>query len=951
MQTKILSLLCLLFSTTAWADVATWTHAWDTSRANGGEGFYHISNNEETTQVAILKGLEWTYVANTSVTAFSASAGQYFGSAASPVTHATLSTDKLQGKILSVKLECKTKDAAQEVKIGVSVGGENYGDAWTLSTEKSTHTFTPASDAQEGEIVITMDQTSETKGIIYFYSMTIEYDGAGIAKPDPKDPELSFAVQEVTVEKGDDYGGNPLNNPFKVSPITYSCSDSQLASVGTNGAVFTSGRKTGSATITASFEGNDDYLPATASYTLIVKEKPVIGAPTVSPMGGTFTEPVEVTITSTDPLCKAIWYSPTISNVDDLGYDAATIIVPGNTATVTIDETCTLLAVAVGDNNVGLPATCEFTMNIPLSADFTADESANTYYKMGWDSIEEASTWKYYGINDKTWTLTDGPLFSTTPTFKSVDPQSLLSLTIFYATSDQRERAVSPQIDVLENSKAEFYLCFSGVWLVYANLTMIVNDITAGTSATVFDAFKWAQDNAFTGPSWEKFSIDLSKFAGHTCTFEFKYEGNYGDDMSIDGFALKQEDSSATAKINIMQGESVHFKDLTLGQPTAWEWMVSNGEDVMTSNEQNPVFTFEKAGEYNVSLTATKETESSQMTKNSYVIVSIAAPKAHIGMPEGAYYSPYAYAFVPTDVPLTFHDCSTGYPAEWLWTFQGTDIASSTDQNPTVTYIKEGTYGMDLTVKNSAGSDRDFLVDAIQAGGKQEVWNIAPEEIDDICGISLGWYGSYAGTNWVGMKSFAEKFGKPITKAFVEAVTLYFDHADAADADADITVSLCHKTTNGVPGESFATTSLKVSQLKCSATDVLPTVFRFDEPVGVDEEFFVVVTGFPNEGMNDNVNLLCVPRQQGAPTTTFHLLEDEDAAYNPLGTYTWYENTDEPLSMCLAPVMTYGDIPAGITTHHTDTSRTSRIYDLMGRKRMSLQCGVNIVDGRKIVVK
>ena len=91
-------------------------------------------------------------------------------------------------------------------------------------------------------------------------------------------------------------------------------------------------------------------------------------------------------------------------------------------------------------------------MNIPLKADFTAEESSMTYYSQGWDSVEEASTWKYYGISEKTWTLSDAAPFSAVPSFTSIDPNSKYSLTIFYDQSKQRERAVSPEIEVKDNS-------------------------------------------------------------------------------------------------------------------------------------------------------------------------------------------------------------------------------------------------------------------------------------------------------------------------------------------------------------------------------------------------------------------------------------------------------------------------------------------------------------------
>ncbi len=945
-------MLMLALSATAFAEVKTWSHVWNTSRANGGEGFYHLSNNTDTIQTTVLKQLEWTYSGNTSVTAFAGASGQYFGSAKSPVTHATLKTSKLLGKILSVKIEAKVKTADQDVKIGVMVNGTSYGSAIKPTTTKTVYTFTPQAEAQEGEICITMDQSSSAPGIIYFFSMAIEYDGLGIVKPEPKDPGLSYATQEVTVESGDNAAANVLTNPYNVSPITYSCSDTTLAVVNSQtGKIFTTGKKTGSATVTAIFAGNDDYKADTASYTLTVVPKPVIAAPDVSVKGGTFTEPVKVTITSNDPLCKAIWYSTEITNVDDLGYDEKTIIVPGNTAEVTIDSTCTLLCVAVGDNNVGLPASYKFVMNIPLKADFSAEESSVAYYTQGWDSVEEASTWKYYGINtNSTWTLSEAAPFTSVPKFSTIDPTSKYSLTIFYDNSKQRERAVSPEIDVQANSKVEFYLCFSGVWLYAANLKLMVNDLTDNTQTTLFDAFKWAQDNSFDGPSWEKFDFDIAKYAGHKCTFEFIYEGTAGDNMAIDNFKIKREATSDEAKITIFEGEEVHFKDLSQGHPTKWEWTI-DGLTPSTFNVKNPVVKFDKAGKYTVKLAVSKGEERAETTKQEYVIVNVAAPKAHIGIPEGAYYSPYAYAFVPTNVPLQFNDLSTGNPTSWKWKFDGTDVAESTEQNPTVTYTQEGKYGLELVVTNAAGSARDFLVNAIQAGGTQEVWNISSDEVENIGGIALGWYGNYAGTNFLGMKSFAERYHKPMTAAQVEGVSIYFDNVTAADQNTELTVTLCLPNEKGMPGEVLATAKKKVSELAYSSEEVLPTKFAFEAPVTVETDFFVVVDGFPT-GENDKVNILCVARGEGERNSAYHLLEDEDDNYKPLGTYTWFESVDQPLSMCIAPQLTYvTKEPSSISDLNNQKENNTGIFDLMGRKLSAPQKGFNIINGKKMIIR
>ncbi|WP_167619669.1 PKD domain-containing protein [Maribellus sediminis] len=54
---------------------------------------------------------------------------------------------------------------------------------------------------------------------------------------------------------------------------------------------------------------------------------------------------------------------------------------------------------------------------------------------------------------------------------------------------------------------------------------------------------------------------------------------------------------------------------------------------------------------------------------------------------------------------VNFSDASTNGPSSWSWTFTGGNPATSTAQNPTVTYDTPGNYEVSLTVANSGGSD------------------------------------------------------------------------------------------------------------------------------------------------------------------------------------------------------------------------------------------------------
>lgn len=54
---------------------------------------------------------------------------------------------------------------------------------------------------------------------------------------------------------------------------------------------------------------------------------------------------------------------------------------------------------------------------------------------------------------------------------------------------------------------------------------------------------------------------------------------------------------------------------------------------------------------------------------------------------------------------VNFTDNSTNSPSSWAWTFNGGTPATSTLQNPIVTYSTAGTYDVSLTVTNASGSD------------------------------------------------------------------------------------------------------------------------------------------------------------------------------------------------------------------------------------------------------
>jgi PKD repeat protein len=123
----------------------------------------------------------------------------------------------------------------------------------------------------------------------------------------------------------------------------------------------------------------------------------------------------------------------------------------------------------------------------------------------------------------------------------------------------------------------------------------------------------------------------------------------------------------------------VTFQDTSTGSPTKWKWDFGDGKK---SNQQNPVHEYAEAGNYVVTLTASKTGSSDTVNK----IVSV----------EEEALSP-AFAFLVDGFNVTFQDLSGGEPTSWRWSFG--DGTGSSAQHPTHRYTRSGIYVVELTVR------------------------------------------------------------------------------------------------------------------------------------------------------------------------------------------------------------------------------------------------------------
>lgn len=795
--------------------------------------------------------------------------------------------------------EAGSYDEAQSVTLSASDGATIY---YTLDGSNPRTEGNEAVQAYDGT-PIAIEATTTVKAVA---KAGEDYSAVAEAKYTiRRSPGLSFAEDSVSVELLEE-GFVLLNNPNHVSPIKYSSSNPSVANPNSNGIVYTFSE--GDAVISATFAGNDEFLPQTAQYKLSVVAKEPLAPLTVTPAGGTFTDVVEVTMECTDERAVTLWYyiGDERMPVDDLGqFDDATActITPGTKATITLDHSCVLSVQAQGYNVWSEPMYLTYDITVPLTAKFEADKTYKVVYHNGFDSEDEANEWNV--SSGSAWRISETTGLQGVPPFSSINPESKYSLFHAYANGGSVSVITSPDITVPAGGLVRFYAAFNPVWIYSGNLILyIVENVDGAQPQPIWNALLASQEAATDDSKWTQYTADLADYAGKEVYFAFSYALNYGDNVLVDDFEVVVPESGST--VEVKAGGKVHFNDLSAGQPQSWQWSFPGGTPA-TSTEQNPTVVYDTPGVYDVTLTVGKDGETSTVTLEKYVSVRLEAPAAAIGLPEGVYYSPEASIVVPLNTDLTFTDASAGAPETFSWTLPGTNLESATSRDVTVRYVEEGMFDVDLTVANAAGSSSTY-VHGVKAGGQSLAWNIAASENEGLATKALGWYGNYGGTNWLGMEAFAERFDAPVVPASVSSVNVYFGKVTAVSNDADIKVSVALADKDGMPGEVLASASKRVSELvDASVTYNDPTEFVFGKAVKVDTTFFVTISGFPNED-GDDLAMYMVLRGAGKTNTAYHLLAEEDDEYQPTGEYKWYASDDEPLSLAIAPKIEF-DVP------------------------------------------
>ena len=149
------------------------------------------------------------------------------------------------------------------------------------------------------------------------------------------------------------------------------------------------------------------------------------------------------------------------------------------------------------------------------------------------------------------------------------------------------------------------------------------------------------------------------------------------------------EEPTAAFTTSAINGSTVSFANSSSANSTfTWDF-----GDSQTSTEENPSHEYSAPGTYLVTLTAANDCGEDVVSLE--VEITAIAPIASFSISETTGCTPFT---------VEFTDESENLPDSWEWSFLGGDPATSTEQNPTVTFAEAGIYSVQLTVSNAAGT-------------------------------------------------------------------------------------------------------------------------------------------------------------------------------------------------------------------------------------------------------
>lgn len=253
-------------------------------------------------------------------------------------------------------------------------------------------------------------------------------------------------------------------------------------------------------------------------------------------------------------------------------------------------------------------------------------------------------------------------------------------------------------INVIEAPTADFE---ADVTVIATGGTVDFTDLTSGS----VDAWSWS----FPG------SVQGTSSAQNPSGIQYNNPGVYNVSLTASILGLYPSTETKTAYIEVVdlpvaafeadtldiwEGQTVNFTDLSTNNPDAWSWTFIDGTPG-TSSMQNPSVVYNIPGCFDVGLQVFKSgLDGVSTSENCYINVK-QKPVAEFSA---------SATLILVDGTVDFTNISSGVHDTFEWSFPGSVQGSSTDENPSgIQYTSTGVYDVQLKV-SSGGLFPDSII-------------------------------------------------------------------------------------------------------------------------------------------------------------------------------------------------------------------------------------------------
>lgn len=431
--------------------------------------------------------------------------------------------------------------------------------------------------------------------------------------------------------------------------------------------------------------------------------------------------------------------------------------------------------------------------------------------------------------------------------FNNIDPSNVYSATIGYsdvAGQNQDEWIITYPLTVEEvGTLLQFYAGYSCGWLSGAHLECKIATEDGGYTDWTQVWTTGTTNNTSITWAWYKIEKNLDAYVGKRIKIGFQYVGFDGDLAAIDNVAVGKSDE--LGKFLIFTDELLQLTDLSQGPPVLWEWMNPGSETPVTNSlGEVPSVKYNYPGTYDLGLKVTnlRGTDTKYMTEQLIVkdrtVSSKFSAKPVTGYEVVGKYVGEFHPYIAPGGSVEFKDQSSNNPNAWKWELQGAAPETSSEKNITANYYQEGNFDAQLTATNSQGGSTVKQDKLVKVGYDSE-W-VTNSNIDG------GVTGNFTvGTNlYLGGSGFtnniAEYYEAPMTPGTITGIVTYI--GGKGSSSRDYTLQICKATPAG-PGAVLAQWSFNINQL-ATITEPALRYFALDEPMAINEPFFIVVNNF-----------------------------------------------------------------------------------------------------------